>query len=185
MAQLFGKSANTLARIAIVGSAGGGALFSLVAWAVYHSPWRSRVGVKVEQPIPFSHKHHAGELGIDCRYCHTSVETDADAGLPATATCMHCHAIIWRDAPMLAPVRESLAQTQPLAWRRVYKLPDYVYFNHAMHVQHGVACGTCHGTIEEMPLTARAEDLTMRWCIDCHERQTDAERLRDCDTCHR
>lgn len=183
--QLFRKSTNTLARLLIVGGAGGAMLVAITAWAVYHSPWKSRVDVKIEQPIPFSHKHHAGELGIDCRYCHTQVETDADAGLPATETCMHCHSIIWKDAPMLAPVRESLAQGTPLSWQRVYKLPDYVFFNHSMHVQHGVQCDTCHGKIETMPLVSRAQDLTMRWCIDCHEQQPDAARLTDCDTCHR
>jgi hypothetical protein len=121
------------------------------------------------QPVPFSHQHHVGGLGIDCRYCHTSVEQSGFAGLPPTETCMTCHSQIWRDAPVLAPVRESWATGRPLHWQRVHDLPDYVYFNHSIHVQKGVACVVCHGRVDEMPLMWKTESLYMRWCLDCHE----------------
>ncbi|MDB6138040.1 MAG: hypothetical protein JWO94_1112, partial [Verrucomicrobiaceae bacterium] len=126
------------------------------------------VGVPVEQPVPFSHAHHTGELGIDCRYCHTGVEKGRSAGIPATETCMTCHSQIWRDAPMLQPVRDSWMNHQPLHWTRVNDLPDYVYFDHSIHVNKGVGCVSCHGQVDQMPLTAKGQTLMMRWCLDCH-----------------
>ena len=122
----------------------------------------------VEQPVPFSHEHHVAGLGIDCRYCHTGVEKSAFAGIPPTETCMTCHSQVWRDAPALAPVRESWATGKPLRWKRVHDLPDYVYFNHSIHVQKGVACVSCHGRVDKMPLMAKQHSLYMRWCLDCH-----------------
>jgi hypothetical protein len=126
--------------------------------------------------VPFSHQHHVSGLGIDCRYCHTSVEIAPSAGVPPTETCMTCHSQIWTNAAMLAPVRQSLAENKPLRWRRVYTLPDYVYFDHSIHVAKGVGCTECHGPIGDMPLTWRATDMTMRWCLDCH--RNPAPRLR-------
>ena len=118
--------------------------------------------------MPFSHKHHAGELGIDCRYCHTSVEKSSFAGLPPTQTCMTCHSQIWTNAPMLEPVRASYRDNKSIAWTRVNALPDFVYFDHSIHVSKGVGCTTCHGPVAEMPLTWQANTLYMAWCLDCH-----------------
>ena len=118
--------------------------------------------------MPFSHRHHAGELGIDCRYCHTSVEKSSFAGLPPTQTCMTCHSQIWTNASMLEPVRASYRDDKSLEWTRVNALPDFVYFDHSIHVAKGVGCTTCHGPIAEMPLTYRAGTLYMSWCLDCH-----------------
>jgi hypothetical protein len=120
------------------------------------------------QPIPFSHKHHVGDDGIDCRYCHSTVETARSAGLPSTQTCLNCHSQLFADAPILAPLRESMAQGRSLQWNRVHQLPDFVYFDHSIHVRQGVSCGECHGPVDRMPLTWRKADLQMRWCLDCH-----------------
>jgi hypothetical protein len=120
------------------------------------------------QPVPFSHKHHVGELGLDCRYCHTSVEVSSSAGMPPTQTCMACHSQIWTNAAILEPVRASLRDSTPISWTRVNALPDFVYFNHSIHVAKGVGCTTCHGPIAEMNITWRAQSLYMRWCLDCH-----------------
>ncbi|MCH8686716.1 cytochrome c3 family protein [Pedomonas mirosovicensis] len=132
------------------------------------STYSTGVNWVISQPVPFSHKHHAGELGIDCRYCHTSVETSARAGLPATHICMTCHSQIWTDAPALAPVRESFATGKPIAWNRVAQLPDFVFFNHSIHVNRGVPCVTCHGRVDQMPLTSQAKPFQMQWCLSCH-----------------
>ncbi len=120
------------------------------------------------QPIPFSHKHHVGDVGIDCRYCHTSVETSAFAGLPSTTICLTCHSQLFAKAAVLEPLRRSVATGQPIAWNRVHTLPDFVYFNHGIHVAKGVACGECHGRVDQMPLTWRTAPLEMEWCLDCH-----------------
>jgi len=140
----------------------------VVAGAYARSQYHEDVARTPLQPVPFSHEHHAGELGIDCRYCHTTVETSADAGLPPTHTCMTCHSQIWTGAPMLAPVRESLARNVSLNWNRVAVLPDYVFFRHDIHVAKGVGCVECHGRIDKMALTERAKPLTMQFCLDCH-----------------
>ena len=145
MAQLFHPSTNTIARVTIFG-----AIFILlgVAWVsaqIYRSSWITSVNVAREQPVPFSHEHHVAGLGIDCRYCHTTVETSAFAGMPNTKTCMTCHSQIWTNAPMLAPVRESWKNNQPIRWNRVHDLPDFAHFNHSIHVAKGMGCSTCHG----------------------------------------
>ena len=132
------------------------------------SSYETLVGWVRDQPVPFSHEHHVGGLGIDCRYCHTSVESSAEAGLPATHICMTCHSQIWTNAAMLAPVRDSLADGKPLQWRRVARVPDYVYFNHSIHLARGVPCVTCHGRVDQMPLMSRAQPFQMKWCLDCH-----------------
>jgi hypothetical protein len=128
----------------------------------------TRVGFPIEQPVPFSHKHHVAGLGIDCRFCHATVEVSATAGMPPTHTCMTCHSQLWTNADVLAPVRESLMAGKPLHWVRVNRLPDYVYFNHSIHIAKGIGCVTCHGRIDTMPLTAKAASLRMGWCVDCH-----------------
>jgi hypothetical protein len=169
MAQVFGKSSNSIARVSLAGVALGFFGFWAVVYAVYRSPYTTDVNVPRVQEVPFSHKHHVSGLGIDCRYCHDSVEKSSFAGIPATHTCMSCHSQLWTDAPMLAPVRESMASGQSLRWQRVNQLPDFVFFNHSIHVQKGIGCSTCHGRVDEMPLTWKAHSLYMRWCVDCHE----------------
>ncbi len=168
MPQVFHRSANTVARTSIIGVVVVvGGLLVLLGWYV-RSDYFRRVGEPVTQPVPFSHEHHVAGLGIDCRYCHTTVETSAFAGLPPTQTCMNCHSQIWTTAALLQPVRDSYQSGQPIAWTRVYNLPGFVYFNHNIHVQKGIGCETCHGRVDQMPLTTQATSLQMGWCLDCH-----------------
>jgi hypothetical protein len=168
MAQLFSRRSNTLSRwsifigLLLVAGAGG------ITYAIWWSPYMTYVDVTIDQPVPFSHKHHVAGLGIDCRYCHTTAETSASAGIPPTETCMTCHSQVWTEAPVLKPVRESWRTAQPLRWNRVHDLPDFVYFNHSIHVNKGIGCTTCHGQVDEMPLIHRTESLYMKWCIECH-----------------
>jgi hypothetical protein len=179
MAQIFSSQANIQSRVIIFGTI---ALICGAAWvtsAVYWSPYSTNVNVPVQQPVPFSHKHHVAEDGIDCRYCHTSVETSAFAGMPSTETCMTCHSQIWTDAPVLSPVRVSLATNTPMKWNRVNDLPDYVYFNHSIHVAKGIGCSTCHGRVDQMPLTRKTQTLFMKWCLDCHRNPQKYIRPRD------
>lgn len=168
MPQIFTASADTRLRVAVLLVALGLLAAVLFIGGYMESSYATLVGWVRGQPVPFSHEHHVGGLGIDCRYCHTTVEVSAQAGLPSTRICMTCHSQLWTGAPMLAPVRESLASGQPLAWRRVARLPDYVYFNHAIHVSRGVPCATCHGRVDRMPLMARAQPFQMQWCLSCH-----------------
>jgi hypothetical protein len=179
MAQIFTASADTRLRAfaALLGVLLAASVFGAAGYAT--SSYATRVGWFVDQPVPFSHQHHAGELGIDCRYCHANVEVSAHAGLPATEVCMTCHSQVWTGAPMLAPVRDSLASGKPIAWRRVARLPDYVYFDHSIHIARGVPCVECHGRVDEMPLMKRAEPFQMGWCLDCH--RDPAPRLRPPD----
>jgi hypothetical protein len=168
MAQIFHPSTNTLSRLSIFG-----AVFVLAAllWllaAIERSPYLTQADVVREQPVPFSHKHHVNGLGIDCRYCHTTVEESAFAGIPPTKTCMTCHSQIWADSPMLEPVRASFRTDTSIPWTRVNDLPDFVYFDHSIHVNKGIGCVTCHGRVDQMPLTWRAHPLTMEWCLECH-----------------
>jgi hypothetical protein len=168
MPQIFHRSANTLSRLTIYG-----AVFILAGlwyalYAIGDSSYFTDVNVAHDQPVPFSHKHHAGELGIDCRYCHTSVERSSFAGLPPTQTCMTCHSQIWVNSPMLEPVRSSYQTDKSIEWARVNALPDFVYFDHSIHVSKGIGCTTCHGPVAEMALTWRANTLEMSWCLECH-----------------
>src|SRR5437868_5374227 len=169
MAQIFHRSTNSISRATIFGAVFVVAALFWAAAQVQRSPYVTYAGVVRPQPVPFSHQHHVAGLGIDCRYCHTSVEKSSFAGLPPTHTCMSCHSQVWTDAPMLAPVRQSLASGQPLQWDRVNQLPDFVFFDHSIHVQKGIGCSTCHGRVDQMPLTWKAHSLYMRWCLDCHE----------------
>lgn len=179
MAQIFHRSTNTLSRVSIYGAVFIIGALSWVAWKVNQSAYFTDVNLAREQPVPFSHEHHAGQLGIDCRYCHASVEESSFAGLPATHTCMTCHSQMWVKSEMLEPVRASYASGQSLEWTRVNALPGFVYFNHSIHVKKGVGCTTCHGPIGEMPITWRAETLYMRWCIDCHNHPERYVRRRE------
>ena len=169
MAQIFPQSANTLSKvsiiIALVVIAGlGGMAFELGA----DSSYATTQGIAKTQPIPFSHTHHVGSMGIDCRYCHSTVETSAYANIPPTKTCMNCHSQIWVNSPTLEPVRASYRTDQSIPWVKVHDLPDFVYFNHSIHVKKGVGCETCHGRVDQMALMSQKNNLEMRWCLDCH-----------------
>ncbi len=168
MAQIFHPSMNTFSKVTILG----GLLIvaaAVGAWdRVNRSPYVTEVDVVRTQPVPFSHEHHVSALGIDCRYCHTSVEKSASAGIPATEICMSCHSQIWKTSAMLEPVRESFRTGTPLKWSRVHDLPDFVYFNHSIHVAKGIGCESCHGRVDQMPLMRRVNTLQMGWCLECH-----------------
>ena len=168
MGQIFHRSTNTLSRVTIFGAVFFVAFVLWVIGGIVRSPYFTNQGVAREQPVPFSHQHHVAGLGIDCRYCHTSVETSAFAGIPPTQTCMNCHAQIWTNAQMLEPVRASFSSGRPLVWSRVHRLPDFVHFNHSIHVAKGIGCSSCHGRIDKMGLTYQASPLTMAWCLECH-----------------
>jgi hypothetical protein len=168
MSQLFPPSADIWFRVALIAILAVLVGGPLLAMGLVRSDWWQDVNVAPAQPVPFSHQHHVAGLGIDCRYCHTSVETTASAGLPPTHTCMTCHSQIWTEAPMLAPVRDSLATGKPLHWARVTDLPDFVFFNHSVHIRNGVGCETCHGRIDRMPLVHQAHEFTMMFCVSCH-----------------
>lgn len=168
MPQVFPPSADTWLRLAIVVGAMSVVGGLLISGGIVRSDYVTGVGVAPEQPVPFSHEHHVGGLGIDCRYCHTSVEIAANAGFPPTHTCMSCHSQIWTGAPMLEPVRQSLATDTAIRWQRVDTVPDFVYFDHRVHIAKGIGCVTCHGRVDRMPIMARAEPFQMEWCLDCH-----------------
>ena len=167
MAQIFHPSTNAIARLRILLGLGSVAGFLVAFDLITRSPYTTEVNVARAQPVPFSHKHHAN-MGIDCRYCHTSVEDAAFAGIPPTKTCMYCHSMIFSEAPMLEPVRESWKTGKSLQWDRVHDLPQFVYFNHSIHVNKGIGCSTCHGRVDEMPLMRKQNTLFMSWCLDCH-----------------
>jgi len=179
MAQIFPRSSNSLAKITIVAVllAGSGILWA--AYALNAGSFTTGVEVARDQNVPFSHKHHVSDDGIDCRYCHTSVETSSFAGLPPTETCMSCHSQIWTNAAMLEPVRESFRSGKSLEWTRVHDLPDFVYFNHSIHVNKGIGCSTCHGRVDQMPLTFKVNTLYMQWCVGCHRNPEKYVRPRD------
>ena len=168
MAQVFNPSTNSIARVTIHAAVLLLAGLSWVCVSIDRSSYNTGQDVVRPQPVQFSHAHHVGGLGIDCRYCHTTVETAAFAGIPPTATCYGCHKIIWSDAPALLPVREGFRTGEPLRWTRVHDLPDYVYFNHSIHVAKGVGCVSCHGRVDRMELMYQAASLKMQWCLDCH-----------------
>ncbi|NHZ73477.1 MAG: cytochrome C [Nitrospirae bacterium] len=178
MSQIFKPSTNTLARVTLFGAI----FFLLVSvWilvSLNRSAYATRQTIIRAQPVPFSHDHHTEAMGISCLYCHTSVEESAFAGVPPTATCMNCHKLIWNDSPMLEPVRESFRTGEPIRWARVNDLPDFVYFNHSIHIAKGVGCATCHGRVDKMPLLRQAESLQMEWCLDCHRSPQDFVRPR-------
>src|SRR6267142_2232096 len=168
MSQIFHRSANTIARVSIFGAVFFIAGLLVLFAEVNRSPWVTEARVAREQPVPFSHQHHVAGLGIDCRYCHTSVENSSFAGIPPTKTCMNCHSQIWTNAQMLEPVRASYRTGESLQWTRVNQLPDFVYFNHSIHVTKGVGCNDCHGPVDQMPLMYQQASLQMEWCLNCH-----------------
>jgi len=168
MPQIFDRSSNALARMSLV-------LTGLIVIALgvtldqlQRSPWVTRQGERPDQPVPFSHKHHVQGLGLQCQYCHTTVEKSSYAGIPPTRTCMNCHAQIWTNAQLLQPVRDSFYSGQSLVWTKVHDLPDFVYFSHEIHVNKGIGCASCHGRVDQMPLMYAQNTLQMEWCLDCH-----------------
>jgi hypothetical protein len=176
MAQIFDRSSNALARMGLV-------LTGLIVIALgvtldqlQRSPWVTRQGQRADQPVPFSHKHHVQGLGLQCQYCHTTVEKSSYAGIPPTRTCMNCHAQIWTNAQLLEPVRQSWATGESIPWSKVHYLPDFVFFNHEIHVNKGIGCESCHGRVDEMPLMYPENTLQMEWCLDCH--RNPAKNLR-------
>ena len=177
--QIFHRSANSISRLSVFG---GIFIIAGIAWAgaeIQRSPYNTRAFVARQQPVQFSHKHHAGDDGIDCRYCHTTVEVSWFAGIPPTATCMNCHSQLFADSPYLEPVRESFRTGKPIKWTRVHDLPDFVYFNHSIHVNKGVGCSTCHGRVDQMPLTWSVVSLHMEWCLECHRNPAKYIRPRE------
>ncbi len=179
MAQIFSRYANSYAKGSIVAVG----LLALVALGtadrLSRSTYMTRAETVREQPIQFSHQHHVGGIGIDCRYCHTSVEKAPQAGIPPTKTCMNCHAQIWITSQYLEPVRESYRTDRPLRWIKVNDLPDFVYFNHSVHVKKGMGCATCHGRVDRMPLLYQKASLQMEWCLDCHRHPEQYVRPRE------
>jgi hypothetical protein len=168
MPQIFHRSFNVVAKASLFGAVFFVALLGWMMRTLDRSPWVTNADTVRDQPVPFSHKHHVGGLGLDCRYCHTSVEVSSFAGMPPTQTCMNCHSQIWTEAPVLEPVRASWRDDKAIAWTRVNDLPDFAYFNHAIHVDKGIGCATCHGRVDQMPLMYQENALQMEWCLNCH-----------------
>ncbi len=179
MAQIFHPSTNTISRVTIFGGLILVGLLIGVMYQVESSAYVTNQDVVRQQPVQFSHKHHVGDDGIECRYCHTSVETSAFAGIPPTKTCMNCHSQLYVDSPYLEPVRASFRTGKPLVWTRVHKLPDFVYFNHSIHVNKGIGCSSCHGRVDQMPLVRQVASLQMQWCLSCHRHPEFYLRPRD------
>lgn len=179
MSPIFPPGSNNLARFSVV------ALLTLVSgamgllWLSERSEWVTEVRHIRPQPVPFSHKHHVGEGGIDCRYCHYTVEKSAMASVPPVQLCMNCHKQIWSDSPVLKPIRDAFKSGEPIQWSRVHDLPDFVYFNHSIHVNKGVGCVTCHGRVDRMPLAWRVNTLQMEWCLECHRQPERFVRPKD------
>src|ERR1700761_9305848 len=168
MAQVFDRNSNALARMSLVLTGLIVIALGVALNSLQRSPWVTRQGQRPDQPIPFSHKHHVEGLGLQCQYCHVSVEKSSYAGIPPTKTCMNCHSQIWTNAQLLEPVRDSWATGKSINWIRVHDLPDYVYFNHEIHVNKGIGCASCHGRVDEMPLMYQENTLQMEWCLNCH-----------------
>lgn len=172
MAQLFHQSANYIAKASLAGAVLLAAVGGFVYTVVARSSYLTGRYIERQQPVQFSHRHHVGDDGIDCRYCHTSVETAAWAGMPPTQTCMNCHSQIWNDSPYLEPVRASFRENKPIMWERVHDLPEYAYFNHSIHVAKGVGCSSCHGDVANMASVYQENTLQMEWCVACHKDPT-------------
>jgi hypothetical protein len=168
MAQVFHPSMNVVSRASIAAVALGLPVLGILGWGISQS-YGNEMHTPREQPIPFSHKHHVGDDGIDCRYCHSTVDKGASAGMPSTYTCMTCHSQIWSESPLLEPLREAFREGKAVQWQRVHDLPDFAYFNHSIHVKKGVSCVSCHGRVDEMALVWKEKSLNMAFCIDCHK----------------
>ncbi len=169
MPQIFGPAVNTIATVSLFAGAVVPFALLLTGSALTSSPYNTKVTVPLDQPAPFSHRHHAVELGIDCRFCHVSVEESAQAGVPSTDVCMTCHSQIWTNSPNLEAVRKSLETATPIEWNKVNAVPDFVYFNHSIHVARGISCNNCHGAVNDMHITWKGNAFRMAWCLTCHE----------------
>jgi hypothetical protein len=179
MAQIFHRSTNFIARFSVFSTLFLVGVATVAVLAVARSPYMTRQNISREQPVQFSHKHHVGDDGIDCRYCHTGVETSAVAGIPPTKTCMNCHSVLFNTSAYLEPVRESYRSDTSIAWVKIHRLADFVYFNHSIHVNKGVGCSSCHGQINQMPLVFQANTLLMQWCVECHRHPEQVLRPKD------
>ena len=179
MSQLFHRNSNIYSRLSIVAVLAFLGFLGAVITMLYVSGYHTGQSEYIEQPIQFSHAHHAGGMGIDCRYCHTSVEESAFANIPPTKTCMNCHSQLFSTEPILEPVRASFRDDKPLHWVRVHDLPDFVYFNHSIHIKKGMGCETCHGRIDQMQGIRQVSSLQMEWCLDCHRNPERYVRPRD------
>lgn len=177
--QIFRRSTNALARNSVIVGVVLVGFLGAVVYMINASPMVTRQRVVQAQPVPFSHQHHVAGLGIDCRYCHTTVETGAFAGLPPTATCMNCHSQIWTNAALLEPVRASFRDNRSIRWNRVNKVPDFVQFNHSIHIAKGIGCVSCHGRVDQMPLMMQDAPFTMQWCLQCHRNPAKFVRPRE------
>lgn len=178
MAQIFHPSTNVIAKLSIVTVAVLVPLLGAAGYA-FNMTYGLDRHVPLEQPVQFSHKHHVTDDGIDCRYCHSSVDKSNNAGMPSTEVCMTCHSQIWKESPLIQPIQESYKSGKPIEWARVHDLPDFAYFNHSIHVRKGVSCVSCHGRVDEMPITWKEKDLSMAWCLDCHRNPQKFVRPRD------
>jgi hypothetical protein len=179
MAQIFHRSTNFIARFSVFSTLFLVGVALVAVLAVARSPYMTRQNISREQPVQFSHKHHVGDDGIDCRYCHTGVETSAVAGIPPTKTCMNCHSVLFNTSAYLEPIRESYRSDTSISWVKVHRLADFVYFNHSIHVNKGVGCSSCHGQINQMPLVFQANTLLMQWCVECHRNPERVLRPKD------
>lgn len=168
MSQIFPKSANAWSKASIFAVLGLVVTLGAAVGVLQRSDFVTTANTNREQPVQFSHQHHVGGIGIDCRYCHSSVEVSYSAGIPPTKTCINCHSQIWSTSPYLEPVRSSFRDDKPLQWLRVHDLPDFVYFNHSIHIKKGMGCETCHGRLDKMPLMRQQNTLQMEWCLNCH-----------------
>jgi hypothetical protein len=181
MGQLFKPKANIVARVVLFSLITAPWIAIYVGSSISRSPYNTKVGIALDQPVPFSHKHHATELGIDCRFCHNNVENSAHAGLPSTETCMRCHVQTWKNSTLLEPIRESYRTETPVKWNKVNNLPEFVHFRHDIHIARGIACSKCHGNIQDQQITAKGVNFKMSWCLDCH-RESELHLYEDTET---
>ncbi|NLH99077.1 MAG: cytochrome C [Chthonomonadales bacterium] len=179
MRQLFPPASNTIARVSLTLGLLLPAVALLAGSAISRAPYNTKVDIPLDQPVPFSHEHHVNELGLDCQYCHTSVEKGPKAGLPPTHTCMGCHSQIWTNSPLLEPVRKSFQTGEPIKWNLVNSVPDFVYFDHSIHVKKGIGCTECHGPVHEMQITYKAKPFHMAWCLQCHRKPEEFIRPKE------
>src|SRR5438067_2695070 len=180
MSLLFKPWTNTAFRVALVALAlalGGGVIAGPMLYV--RSPLYTQQQDPIDQPVQFDHRHHVGDEGIDCRYCHFTVEKGPFAGIPPTSVCLNCHSQVWNKSPKLAPVRESFFADRPIVWNKVNKLPHFVYFNHSIHVAKGVGCVTCHGRVDQMAEIRQGPSMQMGWCLDCHRNPSPNLRPRE------
>lgn len=179
MSQLFRPGANTFAKASVIAGLGVALGLGGILNNIERTSYVTDVNVPKDQPVMFTHKHHVNGVGMDCRYCHSSVEVSSSAGIPSTEVCMGCHSQIWSEAPILEPVRESWRSGRSIQWTRVHDLPGYVYFNHSIHVTKGMGCQTCHGQVDQMPMVWKQNTLLMEWCLDCHRAPEQYIRPKD------